>query len=152
MAQALRALVAFYRTGEQADREAYDVAWVADKDSVVDTVNVSETEFKLDPANPKVAKTGTVEFKATNDGKIDHALEVEGPDGEVKTPTITPGKSAEIKVDLSKPGRYEWYCPIDGHKDQGMKGTIVVAGGGSGGTTTSEDSGGSSGGGYGSSY
>jgi len=39
MANALRALVKFYRTGEKADREAYDIAWVNDKASPVDTIN-----------------------------------------------------------------------------------------------------------------
>jgi dipeptidyl-peptidase-3 len=39
MAAALRALVKFYRTGEKADREAYDIAWVQDKASPVDTIN-----------------------------------------------------------------------------------------------------------------
>jgi len=39
MAEALRALVRAYRTGEAADREAYDIAWVRDKDSPVDTIN-----------------------------------------------------------------------------------------------------------------
>jgi len=39
MAKALRALVKFYQTGEDADRVAYDIAWVQDKDSPVDTIN-----------------------------------------------------------------------------------------------------------------
>ena len=39
MAQALRALITFYRTGDDADREAYDIAWVQDKASPVDTIN-----------------------------------------------------------------------------------------------------------------
>jgi dipeptidyl-peptidase-3 len=39
MAEALRALIRFYRTGEDADREAYDIAWVRDQDSAVDTIN-----------------------------------------------------------------------------------------------------------------
>ena len=39
MAEALRALITFYRTGEEADRAAYDVAWVRDKASPVDTIN-----------------------------------------------------------------------------------------------------------------
>jgi dipeptidyl-peptidase-3 len=38
-AEALRALIRFYRTGEVADREAYDICWVRDKDSPVDTIN-----------------------------------------------------------------------------------------------------------------
>jgi len=39
MRRALEALVTFYRTGEEADRAAYDIAWVEDKDSPVDTIN-----------------------------------------------------------------------------------------------------------------
>jgi dipeptidyl-peptidase-3 len=39
MAAALRALVRFYRTGEVEDRRAYDIAWVADRESPVDTIN-----------------------------------------------------------------------------------------------------------------
>jgi dipeptidyl-peptidase-3 len=38
-AKALRALIKFYQTGETPDREAYDIAWVADKSSPVDTIN-----------------------------------------------------------------------------------------------------------------
>src|SRR5262245_8251636 len=38
MRKALEALIKFYRSGEDADRAAYDVAWVADKDSPIDTI------------------------------------------------------------------------------------------------------------------
>ena len=36
---ALDALITFYETGETADRVAYDIAWVQDRDSPVDTIN-----------------------------------------------------------------------------------------------------------------
>jgi dipeptidyl-peptidase-3 len=39
MAAALDALVRFYRTGEVEDRRAFDIAWVADAESPVDTIN-----------------------------------------------------------------------------------------------------------------
>ena len=39
MAAALQALIRFYETGESADRVAYDIAWVHDRDSPVDTIN-----------------------------------------------------------------------------------------------------------------
>jgi dipeptidyl-peptidase-3 len=38
-AAALRSLIRFYRTGEPSDREAYDIAWVRDRGSAVDTIN-----------------------------------------------------------------------------------------------------------------
>ena len=94
-------------------------------------------------------------FAVSNAGQIPHALEVEGPNGEAKTGTIEPGKSEDLKVDLSKAGTYEWYCPIGNHKDQGMKGEIKVAGGGSGKAAedddkdkSEDDSGGGGSGGY----
>ena len=39
MANALRALVQWYRTGDDRDRAKYDIAWVQDKASMVDTMN-----------------------------------------------------------------------------------------------------------------
>jgi plastocyanin len=113
------------------------------------TATISETEFKLDPSTPKVNE-GSVTIEVKNAGGTDHALEIEGPNGEIKTPTLAPGKSATLKADL-KAGTYAMYCPIDGHKGKGMKGEIVVGGGGSGGGTGTDgggSGGGSSPGGY----
>ncbi|HET9368670.1 MAG TPA: hypothetical protein VFO19_00420 [Vicinamibacterales bacterium] len=39
MQTALDALIRWLETGDDADREAYDIAWVADKDSPIDTIN-----------------------------------------------------------------------------------------------------------------
>lgn len=104
----------------------------------VDTVEVSETEYKLDPADPQVSKSGVVEIRVGNNGGVDHSLEVEGPDGEAETPTLPPGDSASLKVDLPA-GEYTWYCPIANHRELGMEGTITVEGG-SGGSGGSGDS------------
>ena len=52
MAAALRALIQWYRTGEDADRAKYDIAWVADKNSPVDTIN-GFIEVYMDPRGIK---------------------------------------------------------------------------------------------------
>jgi uncharacterized cupredoxin-like copper-binding protein len=106
-----------------------------------ETVSLSASEFKFTPSDPAVKKTGKVTFKVKNDGNTDHALEVEGPNGETETDAIASGESATLTVDLSKAGKYEMYCPIGNHRDQGMEGTVTVAGGGGGAV---EDSGGGS--------
>ena len=59
MRVALEKLVQWYRTGEDADRRAYDIAWVADKDSPIDTVN-GFIEVYLDPRGVKGAWEGIV--------------------------------------------------------------------------------------------
>ena len=51
-ADALRALVRFYTTGDDADRAAYDIAWVHDRDSPVDTIN-GFIEVYMDPRGIK---------------------------------------------------------------------------------------------------
>ena len=54
MAAALRALVRFYTTGSEDDRVAYDIAWVQDKASPVDTIN-GFIEVYMDPRGMKGA-------------------------------------------------------------------------------------------------
>ena len=118
------------------------------------TVNVSETEYKLDPSDP-TGQAGTVSFKVTNDGSVDHSLEVEGPKGEQELEQdLGPGESGTLTVDLSQPGKYEFYCPLDGHRERGMEGEITVSGGGSaaGGGGEAGGSSGSAGGGGGGGY
>jgi dipeptidyl-peptidase-3 len=59
MAKALDALITFYRSGETADREAYDIAWVQDKASPVDTIN-GFIEVYMDPRGVKGSWEGLV--------------------------------------------------------------------------------------------
>jgi dipeptidyl-peptidase-3 len=54
MAAALGALIRFYTTGSEADRVAYDIAWVQDKASPVDTIN-GFIEVYMDPRGMKGA-------------------------------------------------------------------------------------------------
>jgi dipeptidyl-peptidase III len=61
MAEALRALIRFYRTGEDADRASYDIAWVRDQGSPVDTIN-GFVEVYMDPRGTKGAWEGLVYY------------------------------------------------------------------------------------------
>jgi uncharacterized cupredoxin-like copper-binding protein len=112
-----------------------------------ETIDVSLTDFKIAPANPKISKPGEVEFRVKNDGGTVHSLEVEGPSGESVLPSnLNPGQTGTLRVDLSKAGKYEWYCPIDDHRKFGMEGEVTV--GGSGQTSTGSGSNSSPGKGY----
>jgi plastocyanin len=105
---------------------------------VLQTIQISEKEYSLTPSKVNLTKSGTYEFKATNNGTIAHALKIEGNGVEEKTVNIEPGSSATVRVTLSKAGSYELYCPVDGHKGQGMEGAISVASVTGGGTTTDD--------------
>jgi uncharacterized cupredoxin-like copper-binding protein len=104
------------------------------RESVVKTIRVKETEFVLKPAEITLQKPGTYLFKAVNSGGTVHALEVEGQGIEEETEEIQPAQSAELQVKLEA-GTYELYCPVDGHKEEGMEGKVIVkeGSGGSGG-------------------
>jgi dipeptidyl-peptidase-3 len=58
-ADALSALIRFYQTGEDADRIAYDIAWVRDQASAVDTIN-GFIEVYMDPRGAKGSWEGMV--------------------------------------------------------------------------------------------
>jgi plastocyanin len=113
-------------------------------------VTLSETEFKITPANPSVSSTGKITITMHNTGTITHSLAVQTPAGVVRARDIPPGGSATLVVNAAKAGHYTFYCPIDGHRASGMQGVLAVgsAGGGGGGgggaaaTTSSSSSGG----------
>jgi uncharacterized cupredoxin-like copper-binding protein len=88
------------------------------------TVSEDMTEFKFSEPNPTV-KSGAVTFEVKNSGATVHALEVEGAGVEEATGNMDPGASETLNVDL-KPGKYELYCPVGNHRDQGMEGEITV--------------------------
>ena len=70
-------------------------------------------------------KAGKVTVTMDNPSSTPHALNIEGNGIEEKgTKTLTQGK-ASVTVNL-KAGKYEFYCPVDGHRQAGMEGTLTV--------------------------
>lgn len=61
MARALGALIHYYRTGEAVDFREFNIAWVADTDSPVDTIN-GFIEVYMDARGQKGAYEGVVFF------------------------------------------------------------------------------------------
>jgi uncharacterized cupredoxin-like copper-binding protein len=88
------------------------------------TVDIGATEFKFTPSDVKV-RAGQVTFDLKNNGGTAHALEIEGQGIEEETQVIQGGQSATLRVTL-KPGKYEMYCPVDNHRQQGMEGELTV--------------------------
>jgi PQQ system protein len=109
--------------------------------AVIQTIRISEKEYSLNPSTVTLPKPGTYEFDVTNDGSITHAFNVEESGGgdEAEAGDIDPGSHKTVKFTFSAGGSYEMYCPIDGHKAQGMAGRIMVGGAAGGGTTTSPE-------------
>lgn len=108
--------------GGEGDANEEDAPAGSAVEIVLGDFTVEPSSLALDP--------GSYTFRVVNEGGQTHALEIEGAVGEVETGDLAPGESAELSVDLSEPGEYEVYCPVDGHREQGMEGTITVGGAG----------------------
>jgi len=92
--------------------------------SAAQKVAVKEKEFKIILPSTTL-KAGSYEFDATNIGKLAHDLVIKGPGTNAKMPIYDPGKTETLKVTL-KPGKYDFYCSVPGHKAAGMNVTVTV--------------------------
>jgi uncharacterized cupredoxin-like copper-binding protein len=74
-----------------------------------------------------VAKPGTVTIHMINPSAagMDHGIAIEGNGVDRDGPIVAPGKTSTVTVALKK-GTYTYYCPVPGHKQAGMQGTLTV--------------------------
>jgi len=73
------------------------------------------------------AKAGKVTIAMTNQSGTPHSIAIEGNGVDKDSPqeSVTGGQTATVTATL-KPGTYTFYCPVDGHRQAGMKGTLTV--------------------------
>jgi plastocyanin len=71
------------------------------------------------------AKPGNVTITMDNPSSVPHAIGIEGNGVDEEGETVGNGGKSTVTAEL-KAGEYEFYCPVDGHADAGMKGTLTV--------------------------
>jgi plastocyanin len=71
------------------------------------------------------AKAGKVTIQFTNQSKVPHGVVITGHGVNAKTEVVT-GGDASATANL-KPGTYTFYCPVPGHRQAGMQGTLTVS-------------------------
>jgi uncharacterized cupredoxin-like copper-binding protein len=81
----------------------------------------SPSEFKFKLSKLKVPK-GVVAFTVKNAGSLPHDFKI----AKKKTPMITPGGKATLRITFLKAGKYAYLCTVTGHAAAGMKGTLTV--------------------------
>jgi len=93
-----------------------------------EVVHIALTEFSLG-FNERLVQDGRLLLDIQNSGTILHAFAIEIPHGDgtavVATPHLEPGEQHRLLVELP-PGEYSVYCPVGEHREQGMRGTLVV--------------------------
>ncbi|HEU4657323.1 MAG TPA: c-type cytochrome [Capillimicrobium sp.] len=72
------------------------------------------------------AQPGPVTIRMGNESQVEHDIAVEGPGvPETKGPVVGNGGVSELKTTL-KPGTYQYFCTVQGHREGGMEGTLTV--------------------------
>jgi nitrite reductase (NO-forming) len=88
-------------------------------------VMVTATEFKFNPASLQLPSGKKVSIMLQNNGAVEHDITVDALGMRL---LANAGKTATGEFTLDKPGTYDFYCSIPGHKEAGMRGTLSVVG------------------------
>jgi plastocyanin len=71
------------------------------------------------------AKSGNVTITMDNPSSIPHGVGVQGNGLDKDGPVVNKGGKSTVTASL-KPGKYTFYCPVPGHRQAGMEGTLTV--------------------------
>jgi plastocyanin len=101
---------------------ATQVAGAAPDRPAATTIRLSAAKNKL-AFNVKTlhARHGRITLRMSNPSGLPHAIAIKGKKGRV----VGKGGVSTITLRLKK-GRYTFFCPVDGHRAAGMKGTLIV--------------------------
>jgi len=87
-------------------------------------VRIVSTEFGYAPANVMVIAGRAVTLVLDNSGaETEHDLVVSAFGFRLQARA---GETARKSTVFEKPGEYEYSCDLPGHRDAGMKGTLIV--------------------------
>jgi uncharacterized cupredoxin-like copper-binding protein len=90
-------------------------------------VEVQATDrLTFEPATIAVKSGTLVRLTLHNTGALEHDWVVDSLEGRKVEVDATPKTSATGEFTPTAPGTYEFYCSIPGHREAGMKGTLVV--------------------------
>ena len=71
------------------------------------------------------AKAGTVTLVMANPSSLAHAVAIQGQGIDKDGKVVGNGGTSTVTAKL-KPGTYTFYCPVPGHRQAGMQGTLTV--------------------------
>ena len=84
-------------------------------------------ELRFSVSKLTAPKPGKITLVMTNPSSagIVHAIAIDANGGDHKGAVVGPGHTSTVTVDLKK-GTYTYYCPVPGHRQGGMVGTLTV--------------------------
>jgi plastocyanin len=83
-----------------------------------------KTQLEFDRSS-LTASAGTVTISMENPSSIPHNVSIEGRGVDEEGKTVGQGGTSSVTADL-RPGEYDFYCSVAGHREGGMEGTLTV--------------------------
>jgi len=71
------------------------------------------------------APPGKLEVESTNEASIPHDIALEGGGVDAKGKVVQGGGVSSFSANV-KPGKYQFFCTVAGHREGGMEGTLTV--------------------------
>jgi plastocyanin len=88
------------------------------------SLQADKSQLKFN-TNKLSAKAGKVTITMTNPSPLQHDIAIKGGVS-AKGPIVGQGGKSTVTVTL-KPGKYTFYCSVDGHEAAGMNGELDVS-------------------------
>ncbi len=85
-------------------------------------IEMTGTSFAFDPEEITVAAGEDITIVLTADDIL-HDCTLEDAEGHVAADA---GETASGGMRIDEPGTYTYYCSVEGHREAGMEGTLVV--------------------------
>jgi plastocyanin len=76
-------------------------------------------------ANAATSPAGPLTIKMPNPASVPHNIALEGNGVNEVGPVVNQNGTSEIKADV-KPGKYAYFCTVEGHRAGGMEGQLTV--------------------------
>ncbi|MBI2578862.1 MAG: cupredoxin domain-containing protein [Candidatus Aenigmarchaeota archaeon] len=95
------------------------------KGIVVNEVTVYAGEFEFQPNAIEVKKGETVRLTFINAGTVEHDFVID--ELNVRTKRLQPRTLETIEFVADKSGAFSFYCSVEGHRQQGMEGSITIS-------------------------
>lgn len=71
------------------------------------------------------ARAGLVTLVMDNPASVPHNISIEGRGVDQEGETVGKGRRSTVRAQL-RPGEYDFYCSVSGHRQGGMEGTLTV--------------------------
>ncbi len=91
----------------------------------VRVIEVNGSEFEFSPSTITLQKGERVRIIFRNVGSVPHNFVVD--ELGIRTPTIAPGRTAQVDFEVTKSGTFSFYCSVAGHREFGMEGNLTIS-------------------------